>query len=557
MIEYLGDSLKKYSAKNRIQAKLLFRIGLIALVTGLLFSSIQVYIDYQAQNHSLNDRIAEIIATSTNSAVHAAWNFDSEAAREVVLGLLEYDIVVKAEIRDDFDRAIAAVNKKTAPIKYYSAILFKGYSSAKADLYISEYGNVGDQKDSKIGTLNLTLNAETIAHSFVVRTGQIFFADLLRVILLVALLLSVFNLTLTLPLVQTGKLLRETDPESLGDITIPIPEKHETDELGMLVNDLNSLLASVQVNIKHRTQAEQELKDLNLALEQKVKDRTDELSGTLSDLQEAHQQLKVSQSTILQQDKMASIGQLAAGVAHEINNPMGFITSNLGALERYRVKLFDYIEQVESITVTAEQENQAIGQKICDIKKKMKIDLINEDIEDLLVESQDGAQRVTEIVQNLKGFSRVDQLEETAADINDCLEKTLNMAWNEIKYKATVEKKYGDLPLLVCYPQQLNQVFLNILVNAAHAIEDVGVIEITTKHVNDQILVTIADNGSGISDENISKLFEPFFTTKDVGKGTGLGLSIAYEIIKKHNGEITVTSTEGQGTTFTINLPIA
>ena len=545
--------MKKFSIKNRIQSKLLLRIGLIALFTGLFFSSIQVYIDYKVQKKQLNDQIENVIATSKKSAVHVAWNLDQEGARELLLGILEHDIVTQAEIRDDLDKRIAAVKKEVDATTYYGAFLFKGYSSAKKDLYINEYKKLAGQEDKKIGSLNLTIDVGPLAHGFVVRTGQILIADLLRVVFLVALLLFVFNITLTLPLVQTGKILRDINPEAPGANAIPVPEKHKTDELGVLVQDLNSLLASVQINIKHRTQAEQELKALNIALEQKVTERTSELSSTLSDLQEAHQQLKISQSTILQQDKMASIGQLAAGVAHEINNPMGFITSNLAALERYRVKLFDYIQQLEISAV--EPKSSSSEQKISDLKKKLKIDLINEDIEDLLVESQEGAQRVTEIVQNLKGFSRVDQLEEIAADINDCIEKTLNIARNEIKYKATVEKKYGDLPTLVCYPQQLNQVFLNLLVNAAHAIEDKGIIKVSTEYSNNQIIIKIADNGSGIPNDNLPRLFEPFYTTKEIGKGTGLGLSIAYDIIKKHNGEIRVTSTEGQGTTFTVTLP--
>ena len=160
-------------------------------------------------------------------------------------------------------------------------------------------------------------------------------------------------------------------------------------------------------------------------------------------------------------------------------------------------------------------------------------------------------------MQGLKSFSRVDEAEEhILADINECLESTLNIVWNELKYKATVTKQYGNLPHANCNPQQLNQVFMNLLVNAAHAIEKQGEIAIKTWQQDRSIFVSISDTGCGIAEENLSRIFEPFFTTKEVGKGTGLGLSISYDIVKKHAGELTVQSELGKGTIFTIQLPI-
>ncbi|MDA3904363.1 MAG: ATP-binding protein [Desulfuromusa sp.] len=278
---------------------------------------------------------------------------------------------------------------------------------------------------------------------------------------------------------------------------------------------------------------------------------TQQMAGELDD---AYQQLKATQSQILQQEKMASVGQLAAGVAHEINNPMGFITSNLSSLKRHQNKLTAYVEQLESWL--QEEGSSDILAQMKDLKKKQKISYVLEDINDLIEESSDGAVRVRDIVQNLKSFSRIDQTEFTQANINECLESTLAIAMNEIKYKATVEKDFGELPLLSCHPQQLNQVFLNILVNAAQAIEEKGEIKIKTQAKDGNIVIAISDNGSGISEEIRDKIFEPFFTTKEVGKGTGLGMSVSYEIIKNHQGQIKVDSEAGQGTTFTIELPL-
>ncbi len=272
------------------------------------------------------------------------------------------------------------------------------------------------------------------------------------------------------------------------------------------------------------------------------------------DLDLAYSRLKQTQAQILQQEKMASIGQLAAGVAHEINNPMGFITSNLGTLARYQQKLFAYQQQLEDwLYVAGDAELQ---QQVKERRKKLKIDYLREDIDDLLAESKEGAERVREIVQNLKGFSRVDQAEYAEVDLNECLDKTLSIANNEIKYKAQVEKDYGELPPVSCYPQQLNQVFLNLLVNAAQAIEEKGTICIATRRAGEKVQIDITDNGAGIPAENLEKIFEPFFTTKEVGKGTGLVMSISFEIIQKHGGDIVVASEVGKGTTFTITLPI-
>ncbi len=272
------------------------------------------------------------------------------------------------------------------------------------------------------------------------------------------------------------------------------------------------------------------------------------------ELRNAYSELQTTQAKIVQQEKMASIGQLAAGVAHEINNPMGFILSNLGTLDKYLSRLIEYSSVLAG--VASGLHDIAVDERLAAERKRLKIGIIMDDAKKLVAESLDGAERVKVIVQNLKSFSRVDQGQAISADVNECIETTLNIVWNELKYKAAVNKEYGVLPRIWCYPQQLNQVFMNLLVNAAHAIDRQGVITIRTWVDAGSIFASIADTGCGIPPKNLTRIFEPFFTTKEVGKGTGLGLSITYDIIKKHNGVINVQSDPGKGTVFTIELPI-
>ncbi|MBI5593193.1 MAG: GHKL domain-containing protein [Deltaproteobacteria bacterium] len=274
--------------------------------------------------------------------------------------------------------------------------------------------------------------------------------------------------------------------------------------------------------------------------------------------------IKETQAQLMQQEKMASIGQLAAGVAHEINNPTGFVNSNLTTLSEYQQDIKDLIGEYRGLMDDLKEfaGSGALPPSITDkldrisaIEKDADMDFILSDISDLIRESRDGVERIKNIVIDLKDFAHPGEDQMQAADINKGIESTLNVVWNELKYKAAVKKDFGALPLVNCYPQQLNQVFMNILINAAQAIEEHGEIKIATEAKDGFVMVRISDNGVGIPGENISKIFDPFFTTKAVGKGTGLGMNVAYNIIKKHKGQIDVESTVGKGTTFTVKIP--
>lgn len=270
-------------------------------------------------------------------------------------------------------------------------------------------------------------------------------------------------------------------------------------------------------------------------------------------LQSINSRLEMANLQLLQSDKMAAIGQLAAGVAHEINNPVGYVSSNLSSLQHYVDDLFRVIRAYEEIEPALPEQGEA-WRALQAVKNEVDLNFLMEDVVSLLGESQEGVVRVRDIVQNLKSFSHVDEQVWEWNDLHKGLDSTLNIVHNELKYKAQVIKEYGGLPLIECRLSQLNQVFMNLLVNAAQSIEERGTIWIRTGVEGESVWVEIEDTGKGISPEHLGRIFEPFFTTKPVGKGTGLGLSLSYDIIAKHGGRIDVKSTPGKGSCFRIYL---
>jgi signal transduction histidine kinase len=262
------------------------------------------------------------------------------------------------------------------------------------------------------------------------------------------------------------------------------------------------------------------------------------------------------QGQLAQSEKLASIGQLAAGVAHEINNPIGYIFSNFGTLEVYLDKLFEMMAAYEE--AEPDVSSPDVARRLRDLRERIELAFLKEDIPELMRESKQGIARVRQIVQDLKDFSRVDSAQDFQwANLHRGIDSTLNIVASEIRYKADVVKEYGDIPDIECLPSQLNQVVLNLVMNAAQAMGDArGRIVIRTGTEAGHVWLEVADNGAGIAPDTLTRIFEPFFTTKPIGQGTGLGLSLSYGIVQKHQGLIEVDSVVGQGTTFRVTLPI-
>jgi len=292
-------------------------------------------------------------------------------------------------------------------------------------------------------------------------------------------------------------------------------------------------------------------------LEEQVRVRTQNLEASHTELHQAHETLKEAQHQLVHSEKMAALGQLSAGVAHEINNPVGYISSNINAMGGYVKEVLALLDAYDTVTEYLPEDQNEV-QQLLQLKQNSDISYIRDDILELLEECGQGVDRVRTIVRDLKDFAHPDADEWQWVNLHKGLDSTLNVVWNELKYKADVKKEYGQLPEVQCLPSQLNQIWMNFLVNASHAIVEKGDIYVRTgmDEGSGDVWVEIEDTGSGMTPDVVNKIFNPFFTTKPVGQGTGLGLSIVTGIVEKHCGKITVDSEPGRGTRLRVTLPV-
>lgn len=364
----------------------------------------------------------------------------------------------------------------------------------------------------------------------------------------------------------------------LKDFSILLPYNNLTSSALLIGSAFEAILLSFaladKINIfkadKERSQEEtlralQEneriIREQNIILELKVTERTTALSESNQELNRTLEDLKQAQTQLVESEKMASLGQLTAGIAHEINNPINFVTANVNPLKRDVDMLFEALSFIQGVGLSDLPASEKT-QQIEAYKEELDFDYLTIEIGHLLKGIHEGASRTAEIVKGLKIFSRLDEDDLKRADLNEGLDSTLIIANNLLNNNIRVVKDYANLPLIECYAGKLNQVFLNIISNAIYAVQKKfgdksgGEVTITTSSDEKQVYVKIRDNGTGMDEKTRHKIFEPFFTTKDVGEGTGLGMSIAYNTIKKHNGQILLDSQPGQGTEFTLALPI-
>jgi signal transduction histidine kinase len=342
----------------------------------------------------------------------------------------------------------------------------------------------------------------------------------------------VFSASISRPIEQLRKISTQA---SEGDLNVTFDGVTDgEDEIAGLARSFESMLGKLRVKIT-------------------------EIEDSQRELVKTNDRLKLTQNQLLHAEKMASIGQLAAGVAHEINNPISYVMSNFETLKNYAAKLTALINkygQLEEFLSKGESAAaEAAVKELAILKEEMELNYIMSDLQKLIGESYAGADRVRTIILDLRTFAYLGGGELKKVDVNELLDSSLNIVNADLKYKASIVKEYSDIPPVACYPQKMSQVFLNLLVNAGQAVGEKGVITIKTYQADGCVCVEIRDNGCGMPEKVKAHLFEPFFTTKPVGQGTGLGLSVAYSIMEKHNGRIEVESEEGKGSAFIVKLP--
>ncbi|HSN00018.1 MAG TPA: ATP-binding protein [Rudaea sp.] len=312
--------------------------------------------------------------------------------------------------------------------------------------------------------------------------------------------------------------------------------------LRLQVDETNETLRTANANLQHeiaeRSAAESALRQRNIELET------------------ANRRIAETHVQLLQSEKLASVGQLAAGIAHEINNPLAYVHSNLGSLGRYARGMLDLLDAYGAAEGGGATGPDAL-RRLEHLKCAANMDLIRKDLPSLLNESSHGLARVERIVRDLREFTRIDRSGSEATDIHECIEQTLSISAHQIEAKAQLVREYGDVPLVECVPAQINQALLNLLLNAAQSNETRGTITIRTGADDDSVWIAVMDTGKGIDPAHIDRIFDPFFTTRDVGSGTGLGLSMVHCVAKQHGGRIDVDSVPGRGTVFTLWLPIS
>ena len=296
-------------------------------------------------------------------------------------------------------------------------------------------------------------------------------------------------------------------------------------------------------------------KQLRKQAEQLLEDRSRELFLASEQLKEVNRNLQEQQQIVVQSEKMASLGVLAAGVAHEINNPLGYIYSNFSSLVEGLQDIQRFLNYMDGVIAKGESAD-SLRDGWRNALLQFDIAYLLSDYQSLALETIEGLERVKQIVADLKSFIRQEDGEKAPVDVNDCLRGALNILNNQTKYHAQVEVDYGELPVIQGYFGKLNQVFTNLIANANQAVPENGLIRISSQLVDGWIEVAVSDNGCGISEEHMRHLFTPFFTTKPVGEGTGLGLSISHGMVQEHGGEISVKSKPGEGATFTVRLPV-
>lgn len=537
--------------RQRLAYVLTRNLLIAALLLGACLSLIKLGVDYQSVREQEATRVRRTLMAHQSAAALAAYNLDPISARQIVSGLMQDETIVTARVRSD-QGELAVDARADAPTAAAAQATgwWPDYKTYTQNLYAPT------QTGQPVGQLTLIVDNREPLHRFLTRAALEFLTALFYALALAGLLLAVVHLTVTRHLNRLMQGLNRIDPHRPDQGGFNFEGAPPRGELGQLVQRIQALLAAITEHIDRRESAERQLQQSNQNLELTVTERTQLLERANQELLATLGRLHNAQARLLESEKLASVGQLAAGVAHEINNPLAFVSSNMSALRTYFQDLMHLVACYENLE--PELPSESARQQLAKLKQAMDLDFLKSDLTALMQECGEGLERVRNIIAELRRFSS--NLDEgckvaswSSASLDELFAEAL--AQQALPDTIWVEQAASGAPAVECQPSAILQMFEQLIRNAVQAMQGKGLLSYAARADGEGVSLTLADSGCGIAEENLRRVFDPFFTTRPVGEGRGLGLSSVYNTVQRHGGRIEVDSQPGQGARFSIWLP--
>ena len=545
------QSPTQHGPSEKLAVHLAKQIISISFLCWFVLSALLLFFEFNRIDVELKKRVDEIVRAHRGIVEIAVYNFDYPQIKRVANDLLTYGIIEQVEIAS-LDAVMASAEKTGDGQKFQALQSTRGISVYRAILNAPE----GSAKSEQIGQLRLIVSSATAMHDFYNRTLWLLLLGLTLNGMVTAAIIWAVHHSLTKPLLQYTAALQQVYTNNPQPFAVQLPPHIMRTELGDAVNATERLLGTVQQSIQHLEMVELALNSANETLEQKIRQRTESLAQANDELTRTYERLSTAQSNLHEADKLAAVGRLAAGVAHEINNPIAIVRGNLTALRTYVHDMIDVMQHYGRAIDAADPIAALKAVQL--LEQNLGMDFVIEDIRNMLRDMEDSVIRISDIIKDLKGYSRVDAPNIDRISLDSCVQQVVAIASQIEHNPIDWQLQLGDTPAIECYPAQINDLLMQLLRNAVQALAgDGGQIVITTEVIDKRIYLSIRDNGIGISAENLPRIFEPFFTTRPVGQGRGLGLTRARSIVESHGGDINVQSIEGQGCTVRLSFPLA
>ena len=523
-----------------IDKKLTLQVILWSVLTGMIFSAVQMVTDYRAEISNFATDTRTMMEGHRPTTALALYNYDNESLRTELQSLIERPGIVGGVIRENSSGfAIEVGVQVTSP----QGKVMPGFTEFSVELREpAQYS----KSPAVIGHMTLYADQNQMAAGYERRAVTIVLVDIARNVALAIVLIIIFRTKLTGPVKRLTNKLLDIDLMAPGREPLEVEAPLQRTELDDLASKLNDLLSAVTSEMERRKMAETRVRQLNEQLEEKVKARTQELHDSNHNLQASLDQLQKMQGMLLQAQRMASLGHLAAGMAHEINNPVAVVYSNIATLSEYLTELIELAEEYQ----LAEKEiaDMTVRQALESLRASIDYDFVREDAPELVKTSRHSLDRVRNIVNELRTFADVEALEKEPVDLIDVMNETVADAGMDVTGNIHVVNVMQDVPVVECVRSQVKLVFDKILQNAREAMPEGGTVEIAAEISDDDVCVVIKDNGVGMDAADVPNAINPFFTRKEVGAGTGLGLTVAYNLMLNHGGELKIASEKGKGT---------